>query len=86
MIQISNTWAGILIGGVIVLAPLLWNMLSKKETLVHEFRAFDEPSHELVKEPQIQEKIRQIGLIEKDEFEPVLSAAYRSCDALLEYH
>lgn len=67
--QMSSTWTGILLGGTVVLTAFLWNLLSKKKAMPQELVSSIDPSNALIREPQIQEKIRQIALIERDEFE-----------------
>ena len=53
-----------------LLAALLWNRFFKSDIeQMKELIIGDEATGELVRSPQIQEKIRQIALIEKDEFD-----------------
>jgi len=69
MIDISYTWLGIGIGTLLVLAALVWGKWVSKSNLVFEEvvdpkKNITEPAQEI----SIQVQIRQIALIEKDEF------------------
>jgi len=70
MSDISGTWVGITLGVIIVLVALLWNRFLNKDTqVIEEFQTAEQATEGLVRESHIQEKIRQIALIEKDEFD-----------------
>lgn len=68
MIDTSSTLVGIVFGCLVVLIAFSWNKFSKACSSEREQGAPAEPLTQLEKKPQIQERIRQIALIEKDEF------------------
>jgi len=70
MNEMNGTWIGIIFGGSIIAGALLWNRLLEKERQQNnEFQQEESATNPLVREPLIQEKIRQIALIEQDEFD-----------------
>lgn len=79
MFDKSYTLFGIILGGGVVLGALLWNRFSKEGSKSTEKQLVEKViNNQLVKDPPIQERIRQIALIEKDEFDrfyqPLISA------------
>ena len=69
MIEINYTWLGIGTGTVIVLAVLVWAKRANKTDSLLEVSLDSKISSDVpMTQTSIQEQIRQIALIEKDEF------------------
>jgi len=87
----DGTWFGVSLGIIVILAALIWNRCTRVNR-----DAADEPviteEAELTSDrgPRPQEKIRQIGLIEKDEFEgfylPIIGTVNRYLEIVTGQH